>query len=74
MTMLTEKVDPRKIVRTVSVLQEASLRDRFAMAAMQGLLASDARFCREDYDKTVDLIAATAYEQADAMLAAREEK
>ncbi len=53
-----------------------SLRDQFAMAAMQGLLASnvdmDDATRNSGYDRTVDLIAACSYEQADAMLLARE--
>jgi len=40
----------------------------YAGQAMQGILASDAEFERDDYDKTVDLIAATAVEQAQALL------
>lgn len=43
-----------------------SLRDFFAMATLQGLLASRPQFEGEPED-----MAAMAYEQADAMLAAR---
>jgi len=48
-----------------------SLRDYFAAAALQGLMASP----REWVDEiTGERIAAWAYEQADAMIAARERK
>ena len=46
---------------------ELTLRDRFAMAAMQGLLASTAA----DYSGGVEPFATDAYKFADAMLAER---
>ena len=46
-----------------------SLRDQIAIAAMQGLLAADA-----DWANRAETVAGAAYEQADAMLAAREPK
>ena len=46
-----------------------SIRDYFAAAAMQGLLAYPI-----PSNPTSDVIAEWAYEQADAMLAARERK
>jgi hypothetical protein len=48
-------------------LDMPTLRDRFAMASMQGLLAS-----ASDVAGRPDDLAAMAYEQADAMIAARE--
>lgn len=48
---------------------ERDLRDRFAMASMQGLLAS----AKDSSGGPADL-AAMAYEQADAMLVARKPK
>jgi hypothetical protein len=56
---------------SVSKWYGINLRDYFAAAAMQGLIASP----REWVDEiTSERIAAWAYEQADAMLAARERK
>jgi hypothetical protein len=46
-----------------------TLRDRFAAAAMQGLLAS-----AKDFAGTPEDLAAMAYEQADAMVAERGRK
>ncbi|HDU8694704.1 TPA: hypothetical protein RG728_003873 [Morganella morganii subsp. morganii] len=48
----------------------ASLRDKFAMAAMQGILVNTER--NEFSFGRVDEIASKAYELADAMLRARE--
>jgi len=49
-----------------------SLRDRFAIAALQGVLASGPMFSDElDMDKVYGLVAKSAYDQADAMLKAR---
>ena len=45
-----------------------TLRDYFAAAAMQGMLASP------DGDRHIERYAASAYQIADAMLAAREAK
>ena len=47
-----------------------SLRDYFAAKAMQGMYASGNRIARDTPQK----IAKDAYEQADALLAARERK
>ena len=44
-----------------------TLRDYFAAKAMQGLLS--AHFCSDEY--TSEVIAATAYQMADAMLTER---
>lgn len=49
-----------------------SVRDYFAAKAMQGVLAGDHPITRED--DCLELIAMAAYEQADAMLAARDKK
>jgi hypothetical protein len=57
--------------RSVSKWYGINLRDYFAAAALQGLCASP----REWLDEcTEDKIAVWAYEQADAMIAARERK
>jgi hypothetical protein len=48
---------------------ETTLRDHFATAAMQDILASEADLHRDCYIKG---IASQAYKQADAMLAERE--
>lgn len=49
--------------------QEPSLRDRFAMAALQGMLARG-----QDAGSTCEAFALGAYEYADAMLAVRSAK
>ncbi|NTU49491.1 MAG: hypothetical protein HGA87_01105 [Desulfobulbaceae bacterium] len=49
-----------------------TLRDQFAMAALTGLIASDAEIIRTDYERTADLLANCSYEIADAMLISRE--
>ncbi|NBM79638.1 hypothetical protein GWI76_10270 [Proteus sp. G2659] len=49
---------------------DASLRDRFAMAAMQGILANPAQLDNVN-DKSAELVSRDAYRVADAMLKAR---
>lgn len=49
--------------------KQLPLRDQFAIIAMQGLLAADS-----EYAVTPERVAFLAYEQADAMLKAREPK
>jgi hypothetical protein len=56
---------------SVSVWCGMNLRDYFAAAAMQGLIASPRGWVDE---ATPERIAVWAYERADAMLAARERK
>lgn len=49
---------------------DASLRDRFAMAAMQGILANPAQLDNVN-DKSAEWVSRDAYRVADAMLKAR---
>jgi len=51
----------------VTYVEQPTLRDQFAMAALTGLLAS----CKTD---CVDVYVKDAYQMADAMLEARKEK
>lgn len=46
---------------------QKTLRDEFAMAALTGMCAAD-----ENYDVPAETLAIWAYEQADAMMQARE--
>lgn len=52
---------------------EKTLRDEFAMAAMNGLLSSPGEIERDTFDDVVQSIADMAYEYADAMLERREQ-
>ena len=54
-----------------------SLRDWFAGKALVGMMSADpewARLCRTDRPSSAEDFAKCAYEQADAMIAARENK
>lgn len=51
-------------------LKQARLRDEFAMAALTGLMA----FAHTRIDESYDNLALWSYQQADAMLKAREVK
>jgi len=62
------------VERTRADSYQAVTRDSFATAALTGLIASDAVIERDDFPRTADLLAATAYEIADAMLEARKLK
>ncbi len=67
--------DLERMVARREAEERAELRDRFAVAAMQGLLSGGyyKRMKREDDQHVVTLgIAEEAYELADAMLAERE--
>jgi len=49
---------------------DATLRDKFAMAAMQGILSNPAMIDTAT-DQTIEWVAKNAYQMADAMLKAR---
>ncbi|MBG6029403.1 hypothetical protein I5F10_18680 [Proteus mirabilis] len=51
-------------------ITSASLRDKFAMAAMQGILANPAQLDNVN-DKSAEWVSRDAYRVADAMLKAR---
>jgi len=61
-----EMVDPNWMQKTGVYAKDMTLRDHFAGLAMQGLLG--------DHVRNFDLLAIEAYQMADAMLKAREEK
>ena len=62
-------VDPNWMQKTGGYAKDMTLRDHFAGMAMQGLVA------RTDWDTdSLDFYSVWAYEMADAMLKAREEK
>jgi hypothetical protein len=61
-----EMVDPNWMQKTGGYAKDMTLRDHFAGLAMQGLLG--------DHVRNFDLLAIEAYQMADAMLKAREEK
>lgn len=52
------------------ILERRELRDKFAMAAMQGILANPAMIDTSTY-QTLEWVAKNAYQAADAMLKAR---
>ncbi len=51
----------------------SELRDRFAMAALTGIMAGPSIVCRDRGQSLESATAELAYRQADAMLAARSE-
>ena len=55
-------------VEEYTVIQEKTLRDEFAMAAISGLYSS------EYYEQSYENLAEMAYRQADAMLSMRTRK
>lgn len=55
-------------VEEYTVMQEKTLRDEFAMAALQGLYSSE--YCEQSYEALAEM----AYRQADAMLIMRKRK
>ncbi len=64
-----ENLKPEKS-RQYPAVQAETLRDKFAMAALTGYLAS----IPDDVNVRPDLVARSAYEMADAMMEAREMK
>ena len=50
---------------------EKTLRDEFAMQALNGLLANPYEITGEDFDEVTVIVADMAYEYADAMLERR---
>jgi hypothetical protein len=68
---MEDLTDAEAISEIVAAIEpsEEKLRDRFAMAALTGILASDPGFLLSE-----EKAAGCAYKQADAMLAARKVK
>jgi len=65
------KETPEEIRALIKAEHDKELRDKFAMAALHGLLASQGVEC--GHYKSADKATADAYHHADAMLAARGE-
>jgi hypothetical protein len=75
--MAAHQDQQKAVEKALAADREAALRDVFAAAALSGYIACDPKdVCRNDGSRfgrpiTADDLAQLAYEQADAMLAAR---
>lgn len=68
--LISEYVESTAVPKDEQPAETETLRDRFAMAALQGLLACDAMNAESDGDPK-KWYSSRAYKYADAMLAAR---